>query len=94
MAKNNDVVNHPAHYQTKGGLEAIDIIGAVTEDLTGVEAFDTGNAVKYLCRWKKKDGTRDLEKAVWYIQHLIAHENDLVKAQVDELTKNMSGGLQ
>lgn len=33
--------------------------------------FHEANAIKYLCRWKKKNGIQDLEKAVWYIQRLI-----------------------
>ena len=57
-----NAVNHPDHYQTKSGLEVIDILAAVTEDLSGIEAVDTANAMKYLCRWKKKNGIQDLEK--------------------------------
>lgn len=88
----NDVVNHPAHYQTRSGLEVIDILAAVTEDLSGIEAVDTANAMKYLCRWKKKNGIQDLEKAVWYIQHLIAHEQTEMKKQVDQINAQYNGG--
>jgi hypothetical protein len=66
-------VNHPSHYQSEAGLEAIDVIDAFTADLNGVEAFDTGNVIKYICRWKQKNGLEDLEKAKWYLQHLIDH---------------------
>lgn len=66
-----DNVNHPSHYQTAGGLEVIDIIESVTEDLNGYEATHTGNALKYICRWKKKNGVEDLKKAVWYLNRLI-----------------------
>lgn len=65
------MVDHPSHYS--GSIEAIDAIAAATAGLTGVEAFDTGNALKYLWRWKRKNGVEDLNKAVWYIQHLIKH---------------------
>lgn len=65
------MVDHPSHYS--GSIEAIDAIAAATAELTGVEAFDTGNALKYLWRWKRKNGVEDLNKAVWYIQHLIKH---------------------
>ena len=65
------MVNHPSHYS--GSIEAIDAIAAATAGLTGVEAFDTGNALKYLWRWKRKNGVEDLNKAVWYIQHLIKY---------------------
>lgn len=67
------MVSHPTHYVSKTGLEVIDVIEAFTSDLQGIEAVDTANALKYLCRWKKKNGIQDLEKAMWYIQHLIDH---------------------
>lgn len=69
-----DFVNHPPHYQTKNGLETIDVIEAFTEDLTGAEAIHTGNVIKYICRWKHKNGLEDLKKARWYLNRLIIHE--------------------
>ena len=72
-----DMVNHPPHYQSETGLETIDIIAAVTFDLKGIEAVDTGNVVKYISRWKKKNGLQDLEKAKWYLEHLINHVKNL-----------------
>lgn len=66
-----DNVNHPAHYQSRQGIEVIDVIGAFTEDLTGMEAVCTANALKYTCRWKHKNGVEDLKKAVWYLNKLI-----------------------
>lgn len=66
-----DMVNHPDHYQSESGLEVIDVIDAFTKDLVGAEAFYIGNAIKYICRWKKKNGIQDLKKAVWYLNHLI-----------------------
>ena len=70
----NDVmVSHPPHYQSKTGLEVIDVIEAFTSDLTGVEATDTGNIIKYACRWSHKNGIQDLKKIMWYTQHLIDH---------------------
>lgn len=68
-----ETVNHPDHYQSETGLETIDIIEAVTFDLKGVEAFDIGNAIKYLCRFTKKNGLEDLKKASWYLNHAINH---------------------
>lgn len=68
-----DIVNHPDHYQSDSGLETIDVIEAFCDDLNGLEAFCTGNAMKYLCRWKKKNGIQDLRKAEWYLQRLIRH---------------------
>tara|TARA_R110002050_G_scaffold94787_1_gene197418 strand:- start:286 stop:576 length:291 start_codon:yes stop_codon:yes gene_type:complete len=72
----SDKIN-PEHYKSTKGLECIDCIEATVEGLVGVEATDTGNIMKYLWRWKNKDGVNDLKKAKWYISHLIAHvEND------------------
>lgn len=68
-----EAVNHPSHYQSKSGLEAIDVIEAFCDGLNGIEAFCTGNALKYLCRWKSKNGLEDLKKAEWYINRLIGH---------------------
>lgn len=67
------MVSHPAHYQSETGLEVIDVIEAFTFDLKGIEATDTGNVLKYMCRWKNKNGVQDLEKARWYLEHLIDH---------------------
>ena len=67
------MVSHPSHYQSENGLEVIDVIEAFTADLTGIEATDTGNIIKYICRWKKKNGLQDLKKTMWYLQHLINH---------------------
>lgn len=74
-----ETVNHPDHYQSETGLETIDIIEAVTFDLKGVEAFDIGNAIKYLCRFTKKNGLEDLKKASWYLNHAINHIEKLEK---------------
>ena len=71
--KTIDMVSHPHHYQTKAGLEVIDVIEAFTTGLDGIEATDTGNIIKYACRWKSKNGVQDLEKLVWYALHLIKH---------------------
>jgi hypothetical protein len=63
------MVNHPPHY-TQGGIECIDAIKAATEGLDGFEGYCTGNAIKYLWRWKHKNGVEDLKKAHWYIKKL------------------------
>lgn len=69
--KKQDMVNHPSHYKTKSGIEAIDAIEAFTEGLTGYEAVETGNVLRYMFRWKKKNGLEDLKKAQWYLNRLI-----------------------
>lgn len=67
-------VNHPNHYN-KNGIEVINVIEAFTSDLKGVDAFDIGCAIKYLCRFNEKGGLEDIKKARWYLNHYIsAHE--------------------
>ena len=78
MYESNDkMVSHPDHYMSETGLEVIDVIEAFTFDLKGIEATDTGNIIKYICRWKKKNGLQDLDKAKWYLDHLINHVRKL-----------------
>ena len=82
--KSNDIlVNQPPHYQSSSGIEVIDVIEAFTEDLCGIEATDTGNVIKYICRWHNKNGLQDLEKAQWYLTHLI----ERVKEKEEKLRK-------
>lgn len=76
------MVSHPNHYQTKSGLEAIDVIEAFTEELKGIEAVDTANVLKYVMRWKSKNGLQDLKKANWYLTHLIEH---IEKERINEI---------
>lgn len=61
---------NPSHYR-QGEVECIDALEAATIRLNGIEAVCTANAIKYLWRWKEKNGREDLEKAVWYIQRLL-----------------------
>jgi len=66
MSDKPDMVNKPPHYN-KGAIECIDAIKSACEGLDGFEGYCTGNAIKYLWRWKHKNGMQDLEKADWYI---------------------------
>lgn len=65
----HDPVNKPKHYQ--GKVECIDAIESAIGELNGMEAMCTGNAIKYLYRWKQKGGLEDLRKAKWYIDKII-----------------------
>lgn len=93
MTKVENVVNHPSHYQTKSGLETIQVIEAFTEGLEGIYAVDTANVIKYICRWKKKNGLQDLKKAQWYLNNLIDHveqineENNKYWAKIEKEEK-------
>lgn len=66
----SDNVNHPKHYTT-GNVECIDAIESAIEGLNGKEGFLTGQVIKYMWRWKLKNGVEDLNKAEWYLQRLI-----------------------
>lgn len=65
---NVDMVNSPPHYN-KAGVECIEAIRAATED--GYEYYLQGNIIKYLWRYRYKNGTEDLKKAQWYLGKLI-----------------------
>lgn len=59
---NEELINHPKHYQAANGMEVIDVIEAF-----GLN-FRLGNAVKYILRCGRKgDKVEDLRKARWYI---------------------------
>lgn len=65
-----DNINHPSHYQTKSGLEVIDVIEAFELN------FLLANSIKYILRsGKKGDRIEDLKKAVWYLQREIQKED-------------------
>lgn len=51
----NDSINHPEHY-TFGGIECIDAIASATHDLLGMDAVCVGQVIKYIWRWKHKNG--------------------------------------
>lgn len=62
--KEYDVVNKPKHYnEHPSGIECIQ----VTEHMN----FCLGNAMKYIWRADLKNGTEDLEKAIWYLKREI-----------------------
>lgn len=70
-------VDHPPHYRSATGYEAIDVIEA-----WGLN-FNLGNVIKYTCRAGLKGGDpleasgleektlEDLKKALWYIEREI-----------------------
>lgn len=68
----SDPIN-PDHYK-QGKVECIDCIESATSSLTGFEGFCTGNAIKYLYRWKQKGGRQDLEKSRWYINRMLGEK--------------------
>jgi hypothetical protein len=65
-----DDVNHPVHYNN-GKVECIEAIEAMLSE-TEFEGYVRGNVMKYVWRFKYKDGVKDLKKAKWYLERLIA----------------------
>lgn len=71
-----DNVNHPAHY-TAGGIECIDAIAsALTCQKDPMQAWLTGQVLKYMWRWPLKNGKEDLRKARFYLDRLIDSAGD------------------
>jgi len=73
-----DKINHPQHY-TSGKVECIDAIESATAVLNGIEAVYVANVIKYVWRFKLKNGTEDLRKAMWYLERLIAGSEENAK---------------
>ena len=70
----NDVVNSPSHYK-QGERETIENIRD-TMSSEGYQGYCVGNVVKYLARYKFKNGLEDVRKAKKYIEFL---EEELMK---------------
>lgn len=68
MRKDNDVIDHPSHY-THGEMECIDAIKAATGN--DFDGYLAGNVIKYIWRYRYKNGSEDLLKARWYLNRLI-----------------------
>ena len=67
-----EMVNHPDHYNA-ASMEVIDAI----DGLGYAEGFCVGSIIKYVTRYKHKNGIEDLKKAKWYIDYLIKnYENN------------------
>lgn len=61
-------VNHPSHYN-QGNIECIDaMIAAFGKE--AVENFCLLNAFKYVWRSRNKNGTEDIDKAIWYLTYV------------------------
>ena len=63
-----DMVNHPPHYN-QYGVECIDALRAACGEV--FEYYFLGNVMKYLWRYRYKNGIEDLKKANWYLELLM-----------------------
>lgn len=66
MSTQHDPVSHPAHY-TQGNIEVIDFI--TDQKMNYLE----GNIIKYVSRYKFKNGIEDLRKARFYLDALVEY---------------------
>jgi len=82
----SDNVNHPSHYNT-GSIEVINYI----KDKLNYDEFTgylTGNIIKYISRYKHKNGVEDLKKAEWYLNYLINYiENTSIEEKNNLINK-------
>jgi hypothetical protein len=71
----SDKINHPQHY-TSG--EAKCTCGRIVEciDIVRTLGFNAGNIIKYVWRYKDKNGLEDLKKAQWYLNDLVRKEEN------------------
>lgn len=60
-----DPVANPAHYTEGREIQPIDVIDDWKLD------FNEGQVLKYLARWRKKNGVEDLRKCRFYLDRLI-----------------------
>ena len=67
-SKKEDMVNHPPHYN-KYGVECIEALRSACGE--GFEYYLQGNVMKYLWRYRYKNGIEDLKKANWYLELLM-----------------------
>lgn len=68
MEAKEDMVKNPLHYQGKDGLEVYEILENFLPD---AESYYLGNVIKYILRYKSKNGLEDLKKAREYLNKMI-----------------------
>ena len=65
----HDPVTKPIHYN-QAGIECIQAIEAMTQNMSGSIAPHAANVLKYLWRCEYKNGLEDIDKAIWYLNRL------------------------
>lgn len=87
----NDPVKHPNHY-CYGKFECIEVIRELTAGASGPEGFLLGNAIKYLWRYRRKNGAEDLKKARRYIDMLLRFYEEMDGARADTAIIDVAPG--
>ena len=65
-----DNINHPKHYADSVSIECIEAMEIAFGE-SAVKDFCLCNAFKYLWRFQNKNGTEDLDKAMWYVDRFL-----------------------
>lgn len=69
LSSKNNPIEHPNHY-CQGGIECIKAIEASMSP-EGFQDYCKGNVMKYIWRWREKNGLEDLKKAQVYLGWMI-----------------------
>jgi|TARA_Y100000294_G_C8549137_1_gene334507 hypothetical protein len=67
MKQKPNIIKEPSHY-TQWRIEPITFI------MENNIPFCEANVIKYVMRWRQKNGIQDLEKAKRYIDMIIEHD--------------------
>lgn len=88
MSKANETQVGGDHYKKKA-VQHWDFVGINQHSYLG------GQVSKYLCRWKDKGGTQDVEKAAHFLDKLIElnEEPEIVRVQLDDFLAAQDVGV-
>lgn len=87
----NDPVKHPNHY-CYGKFECVEVIRELTAGVPGPEGFLLGNVIKYLWRYRRKNGAEDLKKARRYIDMLLQMYEEMDGTRADTAIIDVAPG--
>lgn len=73
-AEMGDAVHDPAHYRGDGKIHCKDALRSMLagygDEVSDVEAYWAGCALKYLWRWPGKNGLQDIDKGIQCLETL------------------------
>lgn len=72
----DDMVNHPFHYADSCSIECIESM-EIAFGIKYMAVYCLINAYKYLWRRKAKNGSQDVEKALWYLNKYYSYTDRL-----------------
>jgi hypothetical protein len=77
----HDPVDHPRHYNNSDAVCSKCSTQIECIDIARHWNFDLGNVLKYLWRYKEKDGLIALKKAQWYLNDFITSEESKLEGR-------------